>query len=596
MAKECTVLYYGNRRRIDEEMASFFSGKGWQIRWKQAASLAVCREYLKENPDIVISDHNLPDIDGLGVLRLVREGIHNIPFLFLGDFRDAETVIHFFRAGASDVILENDLTRLAEAVLQSLEDPPQNGRALHDEQEFWRTNKLMHMLTRGPAVIYFCRHTGMYEFNFVSENFWGVFGFSPEEYTRPDFWISRIHEADLARIKEGFVLLQKEGSCTCEYRFMGKDGKYRWIYDNMTLLFDDAGEPAEIIGFWIDVNDVKMMKKEISQKERQLSLITDNMRDMVSQVDRDGVFRYVSPSHEKVLGFRREDMIGRPVCEFIHPDHRDYVCEEADKAFSLRKGGSLEALCRKEDKDFTWLEVSFEPLVNGRDEMIGAVLSGRDITYQKETEKEIQQNLLHLKKVLNDTALTLAMAMEKRDPYTAGHQHRVSRLSCAIARELGLPDETVSGIQIASVLHDIGKISIPSEILSKPGALTDIEFSLLKTHSQIGHDILKNIEFPWPIAKIVNQHHERVNGTGYPQGLDDGSILMEARIIGLADTVEAMASHRPYRPALGIARAFEEIQDKRGVLYDANVVDACFRLHETGAFDFQTWTHTYEEN
>jgi HD-GYP domain-containing protein (c-di-GMP phosphodiesterase class II) len=173
-----------------------------------------------------------------------------------------------------------------------------------------------------------------------------------------------------------------------------------------------------------------------------------------------------------------------------------------------------------------------------------------------------------------------------RDPYTAGHQRRVTILACAIAEEMGLTDEQFDGLRMAGLIHDLGKINVPAEILSKPGHINDIEFSIIRYHPQICHDILKSIELPWPVAKIVLHHHERLDGSGYPQGLKDDEIILEAKILAVADVVEAMASHRPYRPALGIELALEEIKKNRGTLYDPIAVDACIKLFTKKKFRF----------
>ncbi|MCX5990853.1 MAG: HD-GYP domain-containing protein, partial [Chloroflexi bacterium] len=181
----------------------------------------------------------------------------------------------------------------------------------------------------------------------------------------------------------------------------------------------------------------------------------------------------------------------------------------------------------------------------------------------------------------------IALTSESRDRYTAGHQRRVAQLGCAIAREMGFTPDQTQAIRIAGLLHDIGKISVPQEILSKPGILTDIEFQLIKVHSQVGYDILKTVEFPWPIADIVVQHHERMNGSGYPSGIREDKLLIEARILGVADVVEAMTSHRPYRPPLGIDKALEEISCNSGILYDPNVVSACLGVFSEKGFAFE---------
>ena len=179
---------------------------------------------------------------------------------------------------------------------------------------------------------------------------------------------------------------------------------------------------------------------------------------------------------------------------------------------------------------------------------------------------------------MNGFVEAMAMTVEMRDPYTAGHQNRVSKLACAITKELGFNGAQVEGIRMAGMIHDLGKISIPSEILNKPSSLTEIEFSFIKTHPRVGYDIIADIEFPWPIAQIVLQHHEKMNGSGYPQGLSGEDILLDARILCVADLVEAMASHRPYRAALGIKKALDEISKNKEVFYDPDVVDALFRL------------------
>ncbi|HER24481.1 MAG TPA: HD domain-containing protein [Candidatus Atribacteria bacterium] len=216
---------------------------------------------------------------------------------------------------------------------------------------------------------------------------------------------------------------------------------------------------------------------------------------------------------------------------------------------------------------------------------VADVLAG--IIKRQRSEDEIKQNLRDLRQAMEGSVELTTLMVEAKDPYTAGHQRQVSILSCAIAQEMNLSEEQIEGTKIAGLIHDLGKISIPSEILSKPGRITDLEFNLIKNHPQIGYDILKTTQFPWPIKEIVLQHHERMNGSGYPSGLSGESILIEARILGVADVVEAMSSHRPYRPALGIDKALEEISQNKGTLYDPQVVDACLKLFRKKGFTFK---------
>lgn len=218
----------------------------------------------------------------------------------------------------------------------------------------------------------------------------------------------------------------------------------------------------------------------------------------------------------------------------------------------------------------------------------GAVWDGalEDISEQVRLQEESRRNLLRLNKSMEDAIQAVVATIEKRDPYTAGHQRRVAELAARLGTALGLAEDTVHGIRLTASIHDIGKIHVPAEILSFPGPLPDIEFALIRRHSEVGYEILKNVDFPWPVAEMVFQHHERLDGSGYPRGLAGDQIMLGARIIAVADVVEAIALYRPYRPGLGIAAALAEIELKRGHYYDPDVVDACLRLFRQDGFQF----------
>ncbi|WP_321491983.1 HD domain-containing phosphohydrolase [uncultured Desulfobacter sp.] len=197
---------------------------------------------------------------------------------------------------------------------------------------------------------------------------------------------------------------------------------------------------------------------------------------------------------------------------------------------------------------------------------------------ERQTNAELKESLVRMNEIVDGVINSLSSTVDARDPYTAGHQKRVAQLAVAIAQAMGLPEKKVTSIRMAGIIHDLGKIAIPAEILSKPSTLSEIEFSLIKTHPQVGYDILKNINFATPVARIVHQHHEKIDGSGYPFGLSGDEILPEARILTVADVVEAMSSHRPYRPGLGMETALAEIRKNRGRLYDPKVVDACLTI------------------
>ncbi len=235
-----------------------------------------------------------------------------------------------------------------------------------------------------------------------------------------------------------------------------------------------------------------------------------------------------------------------------------------------------------------------EVMINVSNALNRRKLEIKNKNYSENLEKLVSERTDTLRNTLNDLQKAMdgiieamGLTVETRDPYTAGHQRRVAEIARAIAIEMGLSRHDVEGVRMAGLIHDIGKIAVPAEILSKPGKINDNEFAIIKSHPQTGYDILKKIDFPWPISQIVYQHHERMDGSGYPQGLSENDILLEARIMAVADVVEAMASHRPYRPALGIDKALDEISKNRGVLYDPDVADACLSLFKEREFKFE---------
>ncbi len=218
--------------------------------------------------------------------------------------------------------------------------------------------------------------------------------------------------------------------------------------------------------------------------------------------------------------------------------------------------------------------------------LISTIATNLGLLFQrKHAEDDLRESHQKLKKILEDTIHVLASTVETRDPYTAGHQKRVASIACSIAEEMELPEDTIEGTRVSGLLHDLGKLTVPIEILSKPGRISEYEFNIIKNHASVGYELLKTVDFTWPVANVALQHHERWDGSGYPRGLKNGEIILEARILAVANTVEAMASHRPYRPALGIDKALEQITNNKGVLYDPDVVDACVRLFTEKGFN-----------
>jgi PAS domain S-box-containing protein len=319
-------------------------------------------------------------------------------------------------------------------------------------------------------------------------------------------------------------------------------------------------------------------RKRAEDELRKQALIYENIHDGIIVVDLEGSIISWNPAAERMFGYDKDEVfrvtIGVLVTKVIKGMLRDGRWT-GEMNFTRKDG--IEGVC----------ETSIFPLRDEHGAMIAVFGVCRDVTERKRSEESLRRSYDQLRETLIATVNTLASTVEMRDPYTAGHQRRVTLLACAIAAEMGLTEDQFDGLRMAGLIHDLGKINVPAEILSKPGRISDIEFSLIRYHPQICYDILKKIELPWPVAKIVLQHHERLDGSGYPQGLKGDEIIMEARILAVADVVEAMASHRPYRPALGIELAFKEITTKKGILYDPEAVDACVRLFSEKRFKFE---------
>lgn len=321
-------------------------------------------------------------------------------------------------------------------------------------------------------------------------------------------------------------------------------------------------------------------EEELKSSEERLKILFEFAPDAYYLNDLKGTFVDGNRMAEELTGYAREGLIGKSFLKLkLLPPHQIPKAAALLAKNALGKGtGPDEFTLRRKDGSQVEVEIRTYPVkIKNKTLVLGIA---RDITERKRAEEELRQSYKKIQKFLVGSVHSILKTVEMRDPYTSGHQRRVTNLACAIAQEMGLPKDQIDGIRMAGIVHDIGKIYTPAEILTKPGPLTEAELSIIRTHPQIGYEILNEIEFPWPVAEIVLQHHERMLGDGYPAGLKGEQILLEARILAVADVVEAMSSHRPFRPALGLERALEEISRYRGFHYDPRVVDACLKLFD----------------
>ncbi|MGP8207515.1 MAG: HD domain-containing phosphohydrolase [Acidimicrobiales bacterium] len=400
-------------------------------------------------------------------------------------------------------------------------------------------------------------------------------------------WFELVHPEDLAAARAAWDTALTGGTpYKADLRMRVATGGYRWVASRGEPVRGTDGAVLAWVGTITDIDDHKRLEQRLRQSQRELAAsvaLLDALQSAapvgLAFVDRQLRKLRVNQALARLTGLPVEDQLGRPAAEItpdlwpqLEPIYRSVLASgepvlnvEVARASASEPGGTDHCLS------------SFYPVrIDGQVVGVGVVVV--DISGRRRAEGLLAANLDAL-------VHTIATTVEFRDPYTAGHQTRVAHLAGAIGRELSLDEADVQGIRTAAGIHDIGKIGVPAEILSKPGRLSTPEFEIIKQHSQQGHDIVAGIAFPWPVAQMILQHHERLDGSGYPSRLRGEQILPGARIIAVADVVEAMSSHRPYRPAKGVEVALAEVERQRGQQLDPDVVDACMRLFREQAFD-----------
>ncbi|PKN52722.1 MAG: PAS domain S-box protein [Deltaproteobacteria bacterium HGW-Deltaproteobacteria-13] len=404
-------------------------------------------------------------------------------------------------------------------------------------------------------------------FTFFNDSVGRILGYSSEELTGMNYQQYTDKES-AKKVFQAFNEVYKTGEYTegLDWRIIRKDGAKRYIEASVSLLKDSTGKQK---GFRSIIRDITERK----QMEERYRRIFENAQNGIYQSTLDGRFIMANQSMAQILGYDSPEDLILSITDisrqlYANPEECMQFIEIMEKQ-GLVKNSEIQF--KKKDGRMIWISRTAQVVRDEKGQVLYYEGIIEDITDRKDS-------LDRLRNALGGTVRALASVVETRDPYTAGHQRHVADLALAIAKEMDLPTDRIEGLRMAAIIHDIGKISVPAEILTKPGKLTDLEFSMIKIHSQSGYNILKDIDFPWPVALMVYEHHERMNGTGYPRNLKGNDILLEARILAISDVVESMASHRPYRAALGIEAALEEIEKNKGFIYDDVVVDACLRL------------------
>jgi PAS domain S-box-containing protein len=589
-------------------------------------------------PDLILADYSLPGFDGLVALGIAREKAPTIPFIFVTGVMGEEFAIETLHQGAADYVLKSHLSKLPPAVnraLQEAEERRQRRRveqALAESEERFR--KIAESALDGLIIL---DVDGRVTFiNGAAEN---ILRYSPAEVAGRDFHELVVVPGALEAARAGWEKFKISGEGpvvgrTFETNALRQDGEE--IPVELSVSSTLIGGNWHAIGIIRDITERKAAERALQRSNRFLRTLSRCNEALVRATDEEGLLsdmcRTVVESGEFRLawvGFAQDDAAKtiRPVAWFGERGEEYLAGLSLTWADDGRGKGPAERAVRlgelqveqylsQDEADLHWTQriagFGFQAIIavplrlNGHVGGVLAIYAGEanafaedvtglltelagDLAYGITTLRaraRQREDAQRLEKSLEDTIQAIATTIEARDPYTAGHQRRAARLAAAIAREMGLPEARVVGVQRGAEIHDIGKIYVPSEILNRPGRLSSAEFDLVRSHPEVGYDIVKDVDFPWPVGEMILEHHERVDGSGYPRGLKGDEIVLEAKILAVADVVDAMTSHRPYRVALGLEAALAEIEANRGRFYDPAVADACLRLFQEKRFTF----------
>jgi len=548
---------------------------------------------------------------------------------------DVKAMMQIMERGYCDEYVKEYLhskgTRVVTSV-RGLRSTDENGNTIggwflvHDitekkraEEKLRRSEQLYRTIfeNTGTAMMIFDEDTTIVSINKETERLTGI----SRKDTGKVKWTDFVYPEDLGRMMDFYKASREPGNKVpgnCEFRMVRKDGEVREVSLTAAVIPDSKQAIISLMDVtearWAErrmraaneeleatleeltaieeelrhqYRELQKQEYALAESERRFRSLLENVRLLALIVDAEGTITFVNNFLLSLIGWEREELEGHHFSVLFPPSIRKKMERLFENTITKERIISY-GPSYVQTKDGRKLRIHWNNtlLMDTERNVVGIATIGEDVTERWRAEKELQKNLKQMQALLEGTVEALAATAEKRDPYTAGHQRRVADLAYAIGRKMGIDGSRLEGLRTAGILHDIGKMYIPAEILSKPGRLTEVEMLLVRTHCQAGYEILRKIPFAHPVPKILLQHHERMDGSGYPHGLKGKDILLEARILGVADVVEAMASHRPYRPALGVTKALEEISANSGSLYDPQVVEVCCRLFNEDGFMF----------
>ena len=529
-------------------------------------------------PQAILADYTLPGWTGIEALREVRARGLDIPFLLVTGTQTDEVAAECMREGADDYLLKRGLVRLPSALQNALarRDAVRERAGAEDRLDRLRSQYRLIAEHTGDLI---CLLDGEGRYLYASPSYEAVLGYVPEALIGRVVF-ERVVDEQRKELLARLTSSVPGESFHYETRVRHQDGSWRDIEGTARRVSDANGGGGTMVLVSRDATERKRLTGAVERAAHEWRATFDAIGDAVTLITLDREILRGNRAAAALGGVATGDLVGRELCEVIH-------CPMSEERCPTRR---MRSTRQRETETIQvgerWFLVAVDPMTDPEGNLVGGVHILTDITREKIDEIRLLDSFGRLRRAMDGVIRSMGRTVESRDPYTAGHQHRVARLARSIAVEMGLDPDTVTGVYTAAEIHDVGKIAVPSEILVRPGRLSAIEFDLIKSHVVVGSDILRSIDFPWPIADMVRQHHERQDGSGYPDGLKGDDILMGSRILAVADVVEAMASHRPYRAALGIDVAIQEIVAGSGSRYDSTVVDACLEaLKDPKALD-----------
>jgi len=618
MKSQSVILIVDDQSQNVDLLDAYLVPQGYEI--VKAANGEEALEKLSGNEiDLILLDVMMPGMDGFEVTRRVRLDNCNrqVPIVLVTSLRDVEDRVKGIESGCDDFLSKpfdkiellarvqsllkvkayNDLVNnyrkeLELEVTSKIEEKNKLVSKLRESEQVLRASeeKYRSLVENINDVLYMLDTQG--NITYISPAVERFTKYKVGDLTGKPF-APIIHPDDLAGLLGRFNRLVSGEIEPWEFRVLDKDGSILFVRSSSRPIYKD-GQITGFTSLMIDITDRKLAEEALRKSEAQYRLLAEHTTDVLRLLDMNLKTTYLSPSAEKLRGFTLQEMVEMPLDRQLTPESlrtayavfsEEIPKVESDPGYDPIFTRDLEYYCK--DGTTIWTESKFSLIRDENGKPVSILAEARDISERKQAEEKLAKSYESLKKTLNDAIDTMVKIVETRDPYTSGHQQKVADLATAIAREMKLEDTRIDQLRMAAIIHDIGKMYVPSDILSKPGKLADIELSLIRTHAQNGYDIVKGMDFPGAVAETVLQHHERLDGSGYPNQLKSEDTLLEAKILAVADVVEAMSSHRPYRPALGIDKALEEISKNKGKLYDPDVADACLELFSSGRFEFK---------